>query len=253
MPTTLKAGSYPRGLEFTADDDRSAEHDDILFEDWESDTYQGWTVTGDAFGDGPVRPMSVPNLTKRFGDLNVSGTRFVTSYNFRLGGDPDARTGTLTSREFTIERKYVAVGVSGGNHPGKACVNVVVDGQVVATATGAESEPLVSQMLDVSAHLGKTARIQIVDDVPGGWGHISCDAIVFTDRPDIVFEQWDKTTYDGWTVEGDAFGAGPVLESETPEGFRRPFGLRTVLNVSGRFVTSYNYRAGNTPDAHRGS
>lgn len=252
QPTTLQARAFTGGIQFGAIDDTGAEQGDILFEDWEKDTYDGWTVTGDAFGAGPVRPLDVPNLMKRFGDLNVSGTRFVTSYDFR-GGANDGSTGKLTSREFTIERRYVAVGVSGGRHPGETCVNVVVDGQVVASATGDESEPLVAQMLDVGAFAGRIAHIEIVDNQTGGWGHVSCDAIVFTDRPDIVFETWDQPTYDGWTVTGDAFGAGPVTAAETPDGFRRPFGVRTELNVSGRFVTSYNFRETGDPDRFTGS
>jgi uncharacterized protein (DUF608 family) len=251
QPTTLRARGFRGGIEFGAVDDLDAEQGDILFEDWEKDTYDGWTVSGDAFGTGPVRPLDVPNLMKRFGDLNVSGTRFVTSYG---GASGDTATGKLTSREFTIERRYVAVGMSGGRRPGEVCVNVLIDGQVVASATGDESEPLVGQMLDVGAYLGRTAQVEIVDAYAGPWGHLSCDAIVFTDRPDIVFENWDKTTYDGWTVTGDAFGAGPVTAAETPDGFRRPFGLRTELNVTGRFVTSYNFRAGaGDPDSFTGT
>jgi len=32
-------------------------------------------------------------------------------------------------------------------------------------------------------------------------------------RPDIVFEDWKKETYDGWTVEGTAFGTGPIKKT----------------------------------------
>jgi uncharacterized protein (DUF608 family) len=35
-------------------------------------------------------------------------------------------------------------------------------------------------------------------------------------RPDIVFEAWDKETYEGWRVEGAAFGSGPVKKSAMP-------------------------------------
>jgi uncharacterized protein (DUF608 family) len=251
QPTILQARAFRDGIEFGAVDDPDADQGDIVFEDWEKDTYDGWTVSGDAFGSGPVRPVDVPNLMKRYGDLNVSGTRFVTSYDFR-GGTNDAAVGKLTSREFTIERRYVAVGVGGGRHAGETCVNVVVDGEVVASATGDESEPLVVQSLDVGAYAGRIAHIEIVDNQSGAWGHLSCDAIVFTDRPDILFETWDKSTYEGWTVSGDAFGAGPVTAAETPDGFRRPFGLRTELNVSGRFVTSYNFRGAGDPDGSTG-
>ncbi len=251
QPTRLRAGSFGGGLEFTAVDEPPAEHD-IAFEEWASDTYDGWTVTGDAFGSGPVRPTTVPDLMKRFGDLNVSGTRFVTSYNFRSGGNDSSR-GRLTSKTFAISRRYVSVAVGGGDHPGETCVNVVVDGVVVASATGSNSEPLVARMLDVGAYAGRTARIEIVDAHSGGWGHVNCGAIVFTDRADILFEDWESGTYSGWTVTGTAFGTGPVTVAETPEAFRRPFGLRTDLNVSGtRFVSSYNFRAGGAPDSYQG-
>jgi uncharacterized protein (DUF608 family) len=37
-----------------------------------------------------------------------------------------------------------------------------------------------------------------------------------TRQPDIVFEDWGRETYDGWQVEGAAFGSGPVNKSEIP-------------------------------------
>jgi uncharacterized protein (DUF608 family) len=37
-----------------------------------------------------------------------------------------------------------------------------------------------------------------------------------TRRPDIVFEDWGQETYDGWKVEGAAFGSGPIKKSEIP-------------------------------------
>jgi len=39
-----------------------------------------------------------------------------------------------------------------------------------------------------------------------------------SERPDICFEDWSKATYEGWTVEGEAFGTGPILRSELPMG-----------------------------------
>ncbi|MGP0069233.1 MAG: GH116 family glycosyl-hydrolase [Isosphaeraceae bacterium] len=35
-------------------------------------------------------------------------------------------------------------------------------------------------------------------------------------RPDVVFEDWTRDTYEGWTVEGVAFGRGPVLKAAMP-------------------------------------
>ncbi len=253
QPMSLRAtpfGGAVRGVEFSAAEPETEPGDDILFEDWESDTYEGWTVEGEAFGAGPVRPAEVPGYLRRFGDLNISGTRFVTSHNYRAGGDPDSYTGTLTSAEFTIERRYVAVGLGGGNQPGAECVEVVVDGTVVASATGARSEPMVVRTLDVGEFLGAAARIRLADRVPGSWAHVNCDTIVFTDRDDILFEDWESGTYEGWTVEGEAFGDRPVTVAETPPGFARPVGEINDLNVSGTyFATSYHFRGGTFDDS----
>ena len=35
-------------------------------------------------------------------------------------------------------------------------------------------------------------------------------------QPDIVFEDWSKDQYDGWTVAGTAFGQGPIKRSAMP-------------------------------------
>ncbi|HEY6739005.1 MAG TPA: GH116 family glycosyl-hydrolase, partial [Actinopolymorphaceae bacterium] len=184
--TDFSAGGA-EGLEFSVadgvlpDDPRP----DILFEDFEGTTYDGWTVEGTAFGSGPVEADSVPDYFKRFGDLNVHGTKFVTSHAFRDGeGDPDVATGKLISREFTIERRFVSVGVGGG-HWDETRIDLVVDGTVVASLSGNDTEPLRTRVFDVRKYEGRTARLEIVDEHTGGWGHINCDHIVFTDAPDL--------------------------------------------------------------------
>lgn len=37
-----------------------------------------------------------------------------------------------------------------------------------------------------------------------------------SDRPDIVFEDWSKPGYEGWAVEGVAFGSGPIGKADIP-------------------------------------
>ncbi len=36
-------------------------------------------------------------------------------------------------------------------------------------------------------------------------------------RPDIEFENWSKPTYEGWEVEGSAFGKGPIDKKQIPK------------------------------------
>lgn len=193
QPTILRASPFQsgstRGVEFTtkAGEIGGTPRPEIVFEDFERDTHEGWTVEGTAFGTRPVTKDEVPDYFKRFGDLHVHGTKFVTSHAFWAGdaGQADALVGKLISRPFTIERRYITAGVGGGHWAGQTCVNVVVDGAVVATAAGADAEPLATRILDVHKYEGKTARIELVDSHTGGWGHVNCDYIVFTDKPDV--------------------------------------------------------------------
>ena len=47
----------------------------------------------------------------------------------------DGSTGTLTSPEFKIERKFISFLIGGGGHKGKTCMNLLVDGKVANSAT----------------------------------------------------------------------------------------------------------------------
>ena len=62
-------------------------------------------------------------------------------------------------------------------------VRLVVNGQVVRTATGPDSEVLDWAHFDVADLRGRTARLQIVDNNTGGWGHISADQFNLSDTP----------------------------------------------------------------------
>src|SRR5262245_49155105 len=147
----------------------TAERDDILIADFEGATYGQWQVTGTAFGPGPARG-TLPGQMPVSGYL---GQRLVNS--FYKGDDS---VGTLTSPEFKVERKHINFLIGGGRHPGEACINLLVGGAVVRTATGQNWEHLRWHSWDVGDFSGKAARIEIVDRKKGGWGHICVDHIV---------------------------------------------------------------------------
>ncbi|MGP0063741.1 MAG: glycoside hydrolase family 32 protein, partial [Isosphaeraceae bacterium] len=110
------------------------------------------------------------------------GKRLVNSFY-----NGDDTTGTLTSPAFTIERKYITFLIGGGKDREKLCINLVIDGKPVRTATGPNdspggSEALAPEMWDVGELSGKSAVIQIIDHAKGGWGHINVDHIVQSDR-----------------------------------------------------------------------
>jgi fructan beta-fructosidase len=155
-----------------------AGRDDIVLADFEGPDYGDWKVTGEAFGTGPAHG-TLPNQMPVTGFL---GKGLANSYH---GGDRS--TGTLTSPPFTVERKYINFLVGGGKYPGETCINLLLDGKVVRTATGPNDRPGGSERLDwhtwdVADLAGKTAVIEIVDRHTGGWGHINVDHIVQSDR-----------------------------------------------------------------------
>jgi fructan beta-fructosidase len=161
--------------------------DDIVLADFEGKDYGDWKTTGEAFGPGPAQG-TLPRQMKVGGYL---GHGLANSF---YGGDKS--TGTLTSPEFKIERPYISFLIGGGGWTGKTCMNLLVDGRVVRSATGPNvvpggSEELAPASWDVSDLPGRTARIQIVDNATGGWGHINVDQIILTDRkpPKLLADQ----------------------------------------------------------------
>ena len=152
--------------------------DDILIADFEGANYGQWKTTGEAFGNGPARG-TLP------GQMPVSGFKGKGLVNSYFKGD--GSTGTLTSPEFKLERKFISFLIGGGKDAEKTYMNLLVDGKVVCNATGSNDKPGGSEALSpeswgVSEFVGKMAVIQIVDQATGGWGHISVDQIVQTDR-----------------------------------------------------------------------
>ncbi len=155
---------------------------DLLIADFEAPTYGDWQVEGTAFGPGPARG-SLPN------QMGVSGFQGAGLVNSFYEGDKS--TGRLLSPVLKIDRKYVNFLVGGGGHPGETCINLLLDGKVVRTATGpndqfAGTERLEWHTWDVAELAGKSVRIEIVDRATGGWGHINVDQIVQSDMRKAV-------------------------------------------------------------------
>jgi fructan beta-fructosidase len=150
---------------------------DIVVADFEGDDYGQWKADGKAFGDKPAKGALK-------GQMAVSGFKGKGLVNSFAGGD--GSTGTLTSPKFKIERDYLNFLIGGGGFDGKTCVNLLLDGKVVRTATGPNteaggSEELAAAHWNVKELKGKEVTIQIVDTATGGWGHVNVDHIVQSD------------------------------------------------------------------------
>lgn len=159
-----------------------APSDAEVFADFENGTYEGWTIEGNCFGDRPAT-----------GKINwqqpVSGWKgkyFVNTFN-----PDDTATGRAISKPFKITKRFIHFLIGGGHHPRRCGLNLIVDGKIVRTATGRNSEQLLSERWDVSEFIGKEARLEIVDMETGGWGHILVDHIVFSNSPISPFADAD--------------------------------------------------------------
>ena len=146
---------------------------DIVIADFEGNDYGEWKATGDAFGAGPARG-TLPTQQPVAGFL---GKGLVNSFR-----DGDRTFGTLTSPAFTVQRKHLSFLIGGGDHPHETCLNLIIDGRIVRTETGQNSERLEPCRWDIVEFAGKQAILQIVDKNTGGWGHIMIDRIVQTDQ-----------------------------------------------------------------------
>ena len=160
---TIEKGVSPSGIE---------PREVIVLADFEGEDYGEWQTTGTAFGEKPV------------------GGRGPTQGSFKGKGlvdtyipSQDRPQGTLTSPEFVITRPYLNFLMSGGAWKDQTCMNLLVDGKVVLSAAGKNSEQLQAKSWDVTELVGKKARIKIVDMVSGGWGHINLDQIELSDTP----------------------------------------------------------------------
>ncbi len=156
--------------------------DDLVFADFEGSNYGNWRSEGEAFGSAPATGAMA-------GQKAVTGFLGHGLVNSMRGGDKV--TGRLTSPEFKIERRYITFLIGGGGWAGKTCLNLRVDGRVVRDAQGPNTSPGGSEALsleawDIGDLQGRTARLEIVDQAQGGWGHVNVDQIVFTDQKPVV-------------------------------------------------------------------
>ena len=161
--TSLATETHPADLQ----------KDDIVIADFEKDNYSGWSVTGTAFGSKPAAGA----FRNQSAVSGFTGKYLVNSY---LNGD--SSIGTLTSKKFLINKKYLNFLIGGGSHFNKTGLQLLVDGKVVRTATGMETEQLYPGSWDVSGFSGKQAVIRILDLEKAGYGHILVDQLSLSDH-----------------------------------------------------------------------
>lgn len=217
----------------------------ILIDNFERETWgPGWHAEGEAFGTGPLRVGSVPfNLPLQ----NHQGTRLATSFHAESRENLEGR---LVSDPFRIERRHMIFRIGGGAHPGRTCLNLLIDGRVVRSETGANANTLQEKSWDLGEWEGREAVLEMVDRQKGGWGFILVDDLRLADeappRPpldrahphfgDLAISLLDgrATGSAAWTSAEDflkawAHGDTPPVESRDHPLESRPCG--TVISA----------------------
>ncbi|MFC5404874.1 discoidin domain-containing protein [Cohnella soli] len=187
------------------------DHTEDPYWSFESGTYDGWERNGNAFPAEPSsqkagRPLGTDN-GKYWADSLVNG---------------ESATGTLTSKEFVIEKPLLTFLVAGWNgqngwNPPKNDYELIgQDGERlrIATPPGMESQPLnqfIKRFWDVSDLIGQTVRFRMVDgDSGGGYAWMALDSIAQEDN-----FNFENGSYSSWTPTG-AFGSAPSGSAQHP-------------------------------------
>ncbi|MDP4883977.1 MAG: non-lysosomal glucosylceramidase [Opitutales bacterium] len=152
--------------------DGRSDADVEVFADFEGNNYKGWKVEGAAFGKRPSGKSGGQKLT------GVRGKSVANSY-----ARSDKPTGKLTSPTFNINKPYINFLMGGGNDKEALTVSLWIDGKLVRSTTGKDSDNMEWATWDVESFTGKKAHIEINDQASGGWGHIEVDQIEFSSHP----------------------------------------------------------------------
>ncbi|MDB6110867.1 MAG: hypothetical protein JWR69_2617 [Pedosphaera sp.] len=153
---------------------------DLVIGNFQGTNYGAWQLTGTAFNPGPAAESLFAKL-----EIENSLDKGVASSEI----EGDAPTGTLTSPAFKIARAYIAFRIGGGDYEHHTCLNLLINGKIVRSATGWRSDRLGPASWEVSRFLGQTAQVQIVDEASGDWGHLNVEHIIQTDQPERLPEE----------------------------------------------------------------
>ncbi len=154
---------------------------DIVINRFDQPTYGNWTVTGTAFGIGPILRSAIPSYQ---GDVGGKGPRVVNSHASAPGqsiAEKDAAIGTLTSPSITIRRRFINFYIGGGSDTNLVGIKLMVNGITVRSAAGRDDNHMRLASFDVAEFMGQQGIIQIYDHATGAWGNVGVSDIVQSD------------------------------------------------------------------------
>lgn len=171
------------------------------FQNWgfELGTLEGWTKSGTAFDRQPTFDNNVAARRPDV-DLGHEGNYWIGTFEnrpnetARFGGTQgDEKTGRLISPDFKVETRYISFLIGGGAGTGSGETLMVrlmglgASGEAaqLKVAQGWDDESMQRVVWDVYALRGRRARIEIIDEATGPWGHINVDDFQFSDMAPV--------------------------------------------------------------------
>ena len=128
-----------------------------------------WQRSGTAFA-------AAPSLQAARDQKPITGANgsFIDTFTDDEG---DGATGRLLSPPFELVGDRMRLLVGGGRDPERLRVSLLVGDRRVFSETGTGWETLGRREWDIAPLRGQTARIEIVDEATGAWGHVLVDEI----------------------------------------------------------------------------
>ncbi|MFH0780988.1 MAG: CsgG/HfaB family protein [Pseudomonadota bacterium] len=204
--------------------------------DFETGDLRGWESSGDAFNTQPTLGDN-PTARRRGQPSQHQGNFWIGTFERRPNsGEPagatqgDGPQGTLLSKPFVIRTPALSFLIGGGCNSSTVHVDLLVNHQVVRSATGLCDETMHRERWEISQWLGATGRIRVADLGSGGWDHINFDDLRFEEKSPIATPPspsgtgitWDfeDPQLPGWERKGDAFLHQPTY-GDNPTARRR--------------------------------
>ena len=151
-------------------------HGDVVFEDFDKPSYEGWSVEGQAFGSGPARAIPPNQPLAAYAGGGVANS---------FGHGTNRLVGSLTTPKFRMPKLYVHIRMAGNpdrtRFPKNAQLRVTLDAdghksQTFTTVQGGVWQWITRRM---TKEIGRICYFEIVDR--SRQGHIAVDKIVLSD------------------------------------------------------------------------
>jgi len=165
---------------------------------FELGTLEGWTALGNAFDQQPVKH---DGISKRWPgqNSNKQGDFFIGGFEIVQ----DLGTGTLESQTFKATHPFAGFLFGGGQDSSTRAELVLHDAsgtetKVIARASGDNREQMRRIAIDLRDYQGALVSVRLVDENPGGWGHLNFDDFRFYDSPpapSLVSDSGPRSTF----------------------------------------------------------